>query len=483
VNRVALLASFACASAAIVGGYFMVPGESEKLAMLLRDGSEELALARANELFSNGARDPALLMQAFALNQLAGEHDRAAEIIDAYFQQRPDDVAAWRRASVAFEEAGRTDLLRNALENVVRLSGDPAAAGKLAAIYRFSGKDEDELRVLGTVAEGQLAEADAIRLARLLIARDRTDQAVTGLLAVDDRKPGLSDEGRTLLFTALLDHRDYATAVERALGWMGDEDRFPLRDIFVVYLLRAGAGDEAFRLATSHLATGDAKDTAALAQLLYDEGRYDLVGRLMRESLAEARELPAEKLDQYLSGMVATARWKGIGDRLFGELFRVVAASRSADVEASFMQAMYDQMGYSGVAPFRHAISPQLLSRRPVLAARLLFEERNQLGARRFLMATDLREQSETARVEWLALARQLLSPQELDAELAWRGRAGAIPPDMRAAVLAILGRDGLQSRSMVAWHGLFDAKRADIAAGRQSASRPGELRAGLELK
>jgi tetratricopeptide (TPR) repeat protein len=463
VNRIPLIASFVCALGAAVGGYFMVPGESEQIAMLVRDGQQELALKRANDLFARGVREPRLLLQAFLLNQRAGEYDRATEILNAYSKQRPDDAAAWREVAEAFEQSGQSEQLRNALENVVRLTSDPAPAAKLAAIYRLRGDEESELRVLSMPEAAGLTEADAIRLAHLLATRGRSTEVAGVLEPFDDKAPGLSDEGRIQLFTALLDRRDFTKAVDRALAWQKDKKRSALQDVFAGYLLRAGADEQALRLATSQESIGDAKSMARLAQILSDNSRYDLVEQVVQEWLAYAQKLPVDKLDAYLAEVVNLARAKGTGNRLFRDLIQTMARHGSPEVEASFVQAMYNQMGYAGIAPFRYAIGPRVLMIRPVLAARLFTVERNALAARRFLMATYLPEQSATARFEWLVLAQQMLSPRELGSELARRAQAGAIPPEMKRAILDAMPRDGSRQQTMAVWQSFFDTGRPNF--------------------
>ncbi|WP_442579608.1 tetratricopeptide repeat protein [Mesorhizobium sp. ASY16-5R] len=465
MNRLPVIASFVCAMGAAVGGYFMVPGEGERLAMLVRDGQGEIALEKANDLFARGVRDPALLLQAFFLNQRAGEYDRASEILDAYLKQRPDDAVTWRALAEAFEASGQSEQLRNALENVVRLTRDSASASQLSAIYRLRGDDENELRVLGMPEAAGLAEADAIRLAHLLAVRGRSSEVAGILGPLDGKAPGLSDEGRIQLFTALLDRGEFTKAVDRALVWQKDKKRLALQDVFVGYLLRTGADEEALRLATSRESIDDAKLMARVAQLLSDNGRYDLVERVVREWLAYAQKLPVDQLDAYLAEVVNIARAKGAGNRLFGDLLTTMARHGSPEVEASFAQTMYDQLGYVGIAPFRYAIGPRVLLIRPVFAARLFTVERNALAARRFLMATYLPDQQAKARFEWLAMAQEMLSPQELGSELARRAQAGAIPPEMKRAILDAMPRDGSRQQTMAVWQSFFDTGKPNFEA------------------
>jgi tetratricopeptide (TPR) repeat protein len=483
VNKVPVVASFICAVSAAIIGYVMIPGESEKIAMLVRDGHAELALQRANELVAGGDREPTLLLQAFMLNERAGEYGRAVEMLDAYMEQRPDDAAAWRKAAEAFDESGQSELLRNALENVVRLTRDPAAAGKLSAIYRLRGDEENELRVLSVPEVAGLADVDAVRFAQLLVARGRTAEAISALEPIDEKSSGLPDEARIQLFTALIDQRDYKEAADRALAWQKDKKGAALQDVFVGYLLRAGADEQALRLATTQSVVTDPKSMTHAAQLFFQEGRYDIVDEVVRGWLAYASKLPAEKLDAYFAEVVNVARASGTGNKLFEELFQTLAQHSSPEVEASFIQAMYDQMGYQGIAPFRYTIGPSVLLARPVFAARLLTVERNALAARRLLMTVDLPSQSASARLEWLALAKQMLSPEEFGSELARRAQAGTIPPEMKRAVLEAALQLRSQPQIMAIWQSFFDTGTPDFSERRIAEVEPLNADAGVGVR
>jgi hypothetical protein len=251
-----------------------------------------------------------------------------------------------------------------------------------------------------------------------------------------------------------------------------------LQDVFVRYLLRAGADGQALRLATSQ--ETDAGSIAHLSQLLSDEGRYDLLERLLGQWLAYAQKLPVQKLDGYMGEVVSVAQANGVGDRLLKELFSALPQHGSSEVEASFVQAVYNQMGYAGIAPFRPMIGPRVLLIRPVFAARLFMAERNALAARRLLLATDLSVQSAAARFEWLALAQQVLAPQEFTMELAYRARLGTIPPEMKRAVLEAMLREGSQAQTMAVWHAFFGGGEPAIQGRRVAEIMPIQ---GLQMR
>jgi hypothetical protein len=123
---------------------------------------------------------------------------------------------------------------------------------------------------------------------------------------------------------------------------------------------------------------------------------------------------------------------------------------------------MYVSFGYAGVAPFRRAMRPEIFFARPVLAARLMAAEGNSLAARRFLFSVRLPELSASAQFDWLGLAQEILSPQELANELARRAHAGVVPPEIRKAVLDAVIKAGSQSQAVQVWQAFFSLS-ADI--------------------
>jgi tetratricopeptide (TPR) repeat protein len=457
-----LIAAIACAVIGLSAGYVMIPGQSEQLAMLSRDGRPEAALEKADELFDAGNHDPPIVMQAFALNEYAGEYDRALKAFHTYFEMLPDDSAAWGRAAAIFDSQGQTALMNTALENIVRLTRSPAAAGQLAGYYRLNGRLDDEFRVMRAVDAKDLPAPDALRLSGLLLSRGPTNEGSAILERLDDTEPGLADDGRVQLFIALIEQRKYDAAADRAIKWNKESKNSPLQDVLTGYLLSTGADKAALRLVVGTHTFADATEFARVAGLLSDQGRFDLVEQLLSRWLGGAKQMPFYRLDGYIQEVVSVASGKGLTTKLFNELLRALDKGGEARIKASFVQAMYVQFGYAGVAPFRRALRPEVLLERPVLAARLMAAERNPLAARRFLFSVHLPDLSASAQFDWLGLAQEILSPQELSNELARRAYAGAVPSELRKAVLDAVIRVDSQPQIAEVWQAFFGANQTN---------------------
>lgn len=458
MSKFPVIVTVAAAAIGVLAGYLMIPGQTEQIAMLASDGHEEAALELADGLFEKGNREPAVLMQAFVLNEASGTQERGLRVFRAYLQERPDDAVAWQRAAGIFDESGQTALLFESLENILRITRDPAAATRLAASYRLADRKDDELRVLKQVAAKDLPVASAMRLAGLLQQRGQTGESAQILSGLDDAHASLPDDARIQLFAALIDLGKFDDAANRALKWRTDTDDPYQQDVLIGYLLRAGGDDAALKLARQAESFADPKAFAHLFQLLADQARYDLVGELLSQWVVFAREMPADQMDFYFHEVVNLAGAKGMSGRLFRELFAVLDREGAAGFQAGFVQAMFNRFGYAGVAPYRNTLRPKVLAARPVLAARLLAIEKNPLAARRFLLSARLPALSASAQFAWLDLAQQMLPPQELGYELARRARAHAIPPELQKAVLDTMVRGGSQAQRMSVWQAFFDS-------------------------
>ena len=335
---------------------------------------------------------------------------------------------------------------------------------RLGVAFRLHARLDDEFRVLRAVAPSELSAPDAVRLSKLLINRRQFADGAEILSGLDNAGAGLADDARVQLFIALVEQRKFDAAADRAIKWNSGKKNSPLRDVLTGYLLNASADQAALRLVGGAQTFADAREFARIAELLSDQGRFDLIEQLLGQWLATARQMPADGLDGYFQEVVSVAGGKGLATRLFNELFQAMGKGGDARIQASFVQAMYVQFGYAGVAPLRNALRPDVLLARPVLAARLMADEKNPLAARRFLFSVHLPELSASAQFHWLGLAQEILSPKELGDELARRAHAGAIPPELRKAVLDVVISGAFQPQMMEVWQAFFDTgQRASI--------------------
>ena len=436
---VALLIS----ATAICVGFLVIPRPLEQITMLVRDGLFEEAVAKADAFSGSDDVRPAVLMQAFLLNERYGDRRRARTVLRAYLELRPTDVAAWRLAVRAYENSQQLDSMLKALERVVTLTGDPKATDKLVRLYRLYGRFEDELRVLVALGTQSLGQEHLARLAELLLGRGQVQEATTILRQVDDRAKLEAQNVRLLLFHALLRQRHVDEAARRAGRWLGRKPDAYLHAVFVRYLLRAGADAAAIRLASHAQGMADPAVLSSLVYMLSSEDRHDILHRLISPWLSLADRMTEEVLNRHLRNVVNVALEFGMEREVFLHLFRTLVRDDRPLVQASLIDAVYDNLGYAAIVPFRAGITAAMLAARPLLGARLLLVEGNRPAARHFLLQAELRSLSRQRRRDWLATAETVLLPRELLDELIRRARTGALPPDFVPPAIDLAMRTG----------------------------------------
>lgn len=445
-------------SAAAVGlGAFLAPHPLEQLTMIIRDRQLETALERVNKAMDSGEASPEMLMQAFVLNERYGDLQRAKSALREYLRRRPDDVMAWRRAAWAYRNSNRLDPLTNALERIVELSADPEALDHLLRLYRLHGRFEAELRVMRSVDASLLSVEHTARFASLLAARGDLDRAADLLRRVDEQAPPEQVEHRMFLFDVLLQQEAYEEAADRAERWLDHWHSANQRSPLVRYLIRAGADEQALRLAAHVAGAQEPWTLDYMVGTIRKEGRFDLLNRLVGIWIAGAENVAEARLDRHLQGIVDAAASMGMSNEIMRQLHATLVSHERPDFQASLLKAVLDGLGYAAIAPYRAVVTQEMLAARPILGARLLQAERNPMAARYFLLQADLPALTEEARRDWLELAETILPPKELVAELVRRAHAGGLSPDLVRPAIDLARRAGTQAQLRELWALLVD--------------------------
>ncbi len=444
--------AFACSLVAVAVGFATVPRPLEQVTMLIRDRRYEQALHLANAKVEAGEASPEVLMQAFLLNERYGDFYFAKSALRSYLALRPDDVEAWRKAAWVYANAHRREPLLNALENVLRLTGDPQTADRLARFYRMHARFDDELRVLQTIPSDKIGEARGMRLASLLAAEERLKEASALLADLDRILPIDARQPRMLLFEILVEDGRFVEAVEHASNWLETWHGAESRVEFVRSLLRAGAEEAAIQIASMADGSVEPFILDELISLLSSENRLYLLGDLLSGWIAQAVAISPEALDFQLREIVDVAAKRGMGMELALHLMRTLQRSERPDLQAGLINAILERFGYSAIVPVRAAITPQVLAARPVMAARLFLAEGNPMAARYFLLGTELADIPERLRPSWLDLAREILKPSELLGELVAQARSGKLPADMLRPALDLATSLGGEAQLRQIW-------------------------------
>jgi tetratricopeptide (TPR) repeat protein len=453
-------AALLCA-AGLAAGWLSVPGEPERLAMLVRDGRYQEALARLEALDADVAEEPALLYEAFALNDRFGHPQRAEAALLSYLERRPDDVDTHRRAVAFLHARNRHEAMIAVLERLAALAPDLATLDRLTRLYRLDGRIADELRLLRARARipgrarGGLAWDDEMRLGQLLAERGEGDEAIAAFVRAQSAAPGAA-EPRRALFIALVAASRFGEAAEKAKEWLAQPGsaRWEL-GYYATALIRAGAAaPQVLGLAPVGGPDGD----RVLADLVFaftSEGRSDLVRAAIRSWLEAADGLGPAEMDRHLRAVVELAVGRGLARDVYVHLAAAVHDEGGPAELASLAAAVHEHFGYAGIAPVRHLLGYDALSARPLLGAALSAEEGNLIATRHFLLAVDTATLSRREALAWWGLAHEKLPRRELLALAVVRFREGRLPAELVRPMIGLAQKAGRQDVLREVWTAL----------------------------
>ncbi|MCG6114051.1 MAG: hypothetical protein MEQ84_02535 [Mesorhizobium sp.] len=444
------------ASVSAIGiGLAMIPRPLEHVTMLSRDKQFETALTRADEYVEVGETRAELLMQTFLLNERYGDLGRAKLALRAYLKLRPDDAEGWRKAAWVYANAHRSEPLLEALENVVRLTGDADVAKRLVRLYRLHSQFEDELRVLQGISLDDLGREDGLRLASLLVAENQLAAAANVLVHFAKAVEAGETQTRLLLFDVLLSQERYEEAVGLASNWLVDWGSAAMRADLVRKLLQTGADEAAFALASQADESLEPTVLAYLLDVFSREARLDLFGGLLSSWINHAGNMTDERIQTHLQQVVIIASERGMQALIFEGLVRQLDRHERPDLAASLAEAILDRFGQPALMPYRPALTPGILAARPLLAARLLLAEGNLHAARHYLLQADLEKLGQQLCTHWLPAAQAVLAPDQLLSEIVTRSGTGLMPDCLIRPALELAGRIGRNGEVLTIWANL----------------------------
>lgn len=455
-----VLLTAALALAGTATAVMLMPGGTERIAMLSRDGRLEQAAEFGNRIQDEARSDPYLLASLFDLNSYAGDSGRAREAIDEYLAIRPDDVEMLRQAVDFFREHQDFDAYLEYLERLVALASRPDDIATLSALYRTHGRYEDEKRVLLAHRAGKLTPDKTERLARLLVRDGEFADAAVLLESVSER--GQNQRAvRPLLFEALMRSGEAARAAELATGWAVRGLEPTSQAAMVLHLARAGMPDEA-RLLASTFPRGARFDPAPLAWALGEERRFDLVKPALNHWMdgADAATL-ARVATIYVDAAMASGALADMMADIRDGLTDPSGVRTGAAV--AVLAEAFNRWGYQGVAPLRHLLTGELLAAHPMFGARLADAESNRIATRYYLFETDLADADEDQADAWYDIAATAFGPGELAAELIARWQARRLAPTLLPHLQRAAAKAGMADPT-------FDLLRGPPAAGDREA-------------
>lgn len=216
--RIVLAAIFA---AAIAVGWFILPGQNERVAMLERDGHSHEALSILEKLFGSGDRRYNTLLQMQQLYEQEGNIPKARQFLEDMVAERPRDPVLRKRLAHFYRDTHDEGAYLTALRAQIDVRYSEVACRELVAAFRLKGDFSEEQAALQTCRQkGYRRPDDLSRLADLLAASGDSSQAATILRSIDDLRRLSGARERYQLLTLLLESEQPKEAERRCLRWI-----------------------------------------------------------------------------------------------------------------------------------------------------------------------------------------------------------------------------------------------------------------------
>lgn len=237
----------------------ILPGQTERIAMLERDGRGREALALLERNFAEGDRSARTLFQLQHHYEEFGDLDNARKMLEMLTELRPRDTQALRRLALFYRHTQDAEAQIIALKRLIALRYSEDACRELIGLYRQRGAFAEEQATLQECRQkGYRRADDLIRLASLL-AVDGAAAAATGLLrSADDLRRLKTEPERLRLFGILLAQDQPREALRRAVRWVRGQRNEAFVDLLVDQLLIANRTDTALALVREVGTPGDA---------------------------------------------------------------------------------------------------------------------------------------------------------------------------------------------------------------------------------
>jgi hypothetical protein len=196
VNKSLVLLVVALAAGAAGLAALSIPDSSERVAMLLRDGRDEAAVAVANAAFQKGSEGDLFLSTLFEINDRSGDVKTADVAIRKYLAEHGDDAQTLRRAADFFAKRYGSDARIDVLARLTELRHGPDDIVELARLYRLEGRYNEELALLDRFHDVGLPPAFLDRWQRLSARKQYVDQTQQLTLGPETVPAGSSLETR-----------------------------------------------------------------------------------------------------------------------------------------------------------------------------------------------------------------------------------------------------------------------------------------------
>jgi tetratricopeptide (TPR) repeat protein len=425
-------------AATLVAGYAAVPRHAEHAAMLARDGLYDTAIEQLQALRGESRQTLHVLVQLQQARLKQGDVDGAIQALEEFLRLRPEDEAARSLHVDLLARAGRYEDYERALKNLVRDHPDGDRIRELLALLRRQLRTSDEIALLTAHAGGPyLSVSDIERLGALLAEQGEFDRAVRWLSHAAYRSAPTAGV-HVRLIDAKLAAGDSEAALAHAKRWLEKARDDFLAASTLQRFAAAGAIAQARQLA-EHVGRSTSRSVGDIASALARSG-FSYLGADVLTAWSTARSEPTtDEIRGFASGTVAASAPRVAVTTLATWLARPKGERAALELAAALM-VWY---GPSVLAPVRDRLTPDILSRAPLLGAELARHEGNLLLARRYLLAVDPSRLDSAEQRLWLARVAEAGGPSETARLLHAHWKAGRLPGQLGEALIAAASQSG----------------------------------------
>ena len=429
----------AVGACALAMGFLALPGQEERVTMLLRDGKITEAQQTLETLYRSGDRRPEIVLQLALIEDEAGDVAQSIGYLETYAALRPNDAVPLQRLVELYEQTGDTDKSFSAMERLLTVAPSQEGADKLLSLYRLLGhRDEEESLLRKLLYTSYISDDGLERLGLLAAGTGDLDVASAALMRLDGQSDPKKKSHRILLFQVLIDQRQYGQAFDDAVRWSA-KWRDPASAVEFVLAFARSNQDELAR-EFSHQAAAAIRDfELTAADALQRHGHTTSARQLLADWIVLWAPRRPKQIDNYI-GLTASTGDIGGPFRALRVLAQRPGQEKAAALLAEGVSAAY---GPQALSAFRSFLTPRILRERPVFAAQLFLADGNLMLAKYYFALSDLRQVFPEDRSAWLTIAEQV-DPQGAYKALIHAWKSGTLPPEFQQtlAELAFNQRD-----------------------------------------
>lgn len=384
------------------------PSPAEKLELELSTMPAKDALAELDRAYSQGERNPNLVVKRAELSLEDADIASARESLESLADQPEHAVLAQELLARHARELGDLRTATTHLAKAYELAPSQERLQTLATSFRLLRRTDDEERLLVSADPSHLPVQLVSRLLELLLTRGDVKAAETVLRARLDMPPEQRGHARAMLAELMIGSQRANDAAVLAAKWLSEDGDAESLARVTSDLLRRGFVDQARTVATVCLDAGLGGAHATIAAFSV-AGHGSIARELLGDWLHGRTRLSASEQAALLSYT-----------KTMNDFSAALALLRRAGPEAfdpSFVlgviEGTYRRFGGAALTELLPYLKPEILKGNPLLAAEMSLSLGQHIAAARYLVLARA-EKLERWDEQVLAKLAQRLKPAEL---------------------------------------------------------------------